>query len=119
MISSEESCVSAEASTAALRNELSARHGAVSATRGSDSPVSVSRRIRPGRNHGKRTARSPASAAEGVSARPGAAKYVFRSDIARRNYQLEAAAWKMSVTILSTIWGISSPSTSVSSFVES
>ena len=119
MISSEESCVSAEASTAALRSELSARHGAVSATRGSDSPVSVSRRIRPGRNHGKRTARSPASAAEGVSARPGAAKYVFRSDIARRNYQLEAAAWKMSVTILSTIWGISSPSTSVSSFVES
>ena len=59
------------------------------------------------------------SASEGVSARPGAAKYVFRSDLARRNYQLEAAAWKMSVTILSTIWGISSPSTSVSSFVES
>ena len=34
-------------------------------------------------------------------------------------YQFAADAWKMSVTSLSTIWGISSPSISFSSFEES
>ena len=119
MMSSDDSRHRASASTAAMRSELCARHGAVTSSRGSGLPVAISRTIRARSNHSQRASNASSSASAGSSPAPDDAIYCFRSAIAAKVYQFEAEAWKMSVTSLSTICGMSSPSTSVSRRVDS
>lgn len=103
----------------AMQRELCARHGAVTSSRGSGLPVAISRTIRARSNHSQRASNASSSAAAGSSPAPDDAIYCFKSAITARVYQFEAEAWKMSVTSLSTICGINSPSTSVSRRVDS
>ena len=88
-------------------------------SRGSGLPVAISRTIRARSNHSQRASNASSSASAGSSPAPDDAIYCFRSAIAAKVYQFEAEAWKMSVTSLSTICGMSSPSTSVSRRVDS